>query len=539
MNLKRNLLLIAIGVVGVMIAGSLAPEIEVKVGRPTLEVVQEDESLPLPPIGPRDEGFHPLSQPFLFKLESTDKVKGEERERQLQAQYRRILEGLHGQIPKVEVERIDGMTVVAIDGQSFATVLPADAPEYYSRLSDGRKKAVEEKIARRWKQLLDADLAEETVERSPESLARFPYTAAVFFFLGMIFHALADMFARKFLKSPGWSLKAFVWLACLSITALIHPTLKPLAITIIKGGLEPVFFFLLIVSFCSVGYRVACRVLENYAKAYIAGHRNPSHHMQQRIDTMLQGGRFLIGTVVLIFGVAWFMSAIGIDLAKAFAGAGVAGVALGIVGKDILIDYFYGINILADDQFHLGDYIETPVATGTVEKFNLRTTRIRETDGGLSIVTNGKLTLIKNHSRDFGNVDFKVGVAYGSDTDRCFVLMGEELAKLAEEKPGIVQPEFIFTGVHELGVNGVVLRAMIRTAPLQQWGIRREFNRRILHRFEKEKIDIPFPQQTMWLRQTEAFEVQGDQRLSEEGEQQLPASAEEGTAASEPETDNG
>ncbi len=510
MNLKRNLFLIVLGLVGLFVGGALTPDIDIQIGQRPRESVVEDPSLPLPPIGPRDDGFHPLSQPFLFQLGSTDKLKGEERERQLQEQYRGILSSLHGQMPKVEVQRVDNMTVVAIDGQTFATVLPADAPDYYSRLSDARKQALEEKIARRWKDLLDDDLAEETSERSPESLARFPYVAGALLFLGLIFHGFADLFARKFLKSPGWSLKAFVWLACLSIIALLHPTLKPLAITIIKGGLQPVFYFLLIVSVCSVAYRLGCKVLDNYSKAYIAGQRDPGQHLHQRINTMLQGGHFLVGTVVAIFGVAWFVSSLGIDIGNAFAGAGVAGVALGIVGKDILIDYFYGFNILADNQFNIGDYIETPVATGTVEKFNLRTTRIRETDGGLTIVTNGQLTLIKNHSRDFGNVDFRVCVAYGSDTDRCFEVLKEELVKLADEKADTVQAEPVYTGIHELGDNAITLRAMIRTAPLQQWSVRREFNRRVLHRFAKEEIDIPLPQRTVWLRQTQALEVHGE-----------------------------
>lgn len=362
-------------------------------------------------------------------------------------------------------------------------------------------------IAERWKRLLEIDLADEARTRSPESLAAFPYLVAEFFFLALIMHALADRFAQSYLKSPGWSLKAFIWLAFLAAGSLSHPVFKPLATPIIKGGLIPIFYFLLIVSVCGIAYRVLCKVLENYAKAYMDRHRAPNKHLEQRIHTIIQGGQFLMGSLVAICGFAWMMGALGVDVGKIFAGAGFAGVALSVAGKDILNDYFFGINILAEDQFTIGDFIETPVATGTVESFNLRTTRIRETDGGLSIVTNGQLNLVKNHSRDFANADFRIGVAYGSNTDHCLELIGDVIAEYAQEFPGKLEPEPLFSGVHELGDNAVTLRALVRTAALEQWGVGRELNRRVLHRFEAEGIDIPFPQRTVWLRQEQAEET--------------------------------
>ena len=115
-------------------------------------------------------------------------------------------------------------------------------------------------------------------------------------------------------------------------------------------------------------------------------------------------------------------------------------------------------------------------------------------------MTNSRLTVVKNHSRDFANADFRVGVAYGSDTDRCIELICDEVRKFAEEHPDKLEPNPVFTGVHELGDNAVTLRALIRTAALEQWGVGRELNRRVLHRFKTEGVDIPFPQRTVWLK---------------------------------------
>jgi len=496
---KRNIFLVIFGIFGVFISSALMPETRISLEIPDAEEMVTDPSLPLPPVGPRDEGFNPLDEPFLFQLGSTDKMTGKEREDILDRQYHDIVHNLTGIAPVVSVDQSSGMTVVKIGEVPFATVLPVDAPEYYKRLSEERQKKLELMIAQRWKRLLEVDLAQEAYARSEGNLAIYPYVVVMIFCVALIFHAVADSFARRFLHSPGWTLKAFVWLSFLSAATYTHPVLKPFAAPIIQGGLTPVFLFLIIFSLCGIGYRLGCRALESYAKAYIAEHRTGGKHLEQRVETMIAGGRFLVGTVTVLLGFFWMMGSLGVNLTSLFAGAGFAGVAIGVVGKDILIDYFFGINILVDDQFNIGDFIETPVATGTVEAFTLRMTRIRETDGGLSYVANSKLNIIKNHSREFANTDFRVGVAYGSDTDRCIELICDEIKKYAQEQPGTLREEPVFTGVHELGDSAVVLRALVRTAALEQWAVGRELNRRVLRRFEAEGVEIPFPQRTLWM----------------------------------------
>lgn len=498
---RRNFVLFVIGLVGFIGPLVLAPEAARELVIPPAVYSDNDPSLPLGRIGPRVGGETLFVKPFLFQLASTEKMTGLEREQILQAQYQDILKGLHGEVPKVEVGQINGLTAVSIDGQAVATVLPADAPEYYSRLSDERKRKLELMIAQRWKRLLEVDLALESFRRSPEVLAEFPYIAAALFFLSVALHALADTLARRYLNSPGWSFKSLIWLTFLSVCAMLHPGLKPLAVPLVNGGLKPVVLSLLIWCFCHAGYLLGCRLLTNYAKAYVQRHHSAGRDIQQRIDTIIHGGRFLIGTVLTVFGVATFVSGMGVNLGNIFAGAGVAGIALGVVGKDILIDYFYGINILADDQFNLGDFIETPVATGIVESFNLRTTRIREIDGGLSIVTNGRMTVIKNHSREFANTDFRVSVAYGSDVERSMKVICEEITAMHEENCGVIDPTPIFVGVQTLAESTVILQARVKTAPLAQWAVSRELNKRVLLRFHKEGIDIPCPRQQIVLTQ--------------------------------------
>lgn len=488
-RLKRrpNLLLFALSLLACLMVSQLMPERAPRPPRSTSVEVSEDPSLPLPRIGPRARTLNPFYTPFLFQLNDSDKLDGLQREELLQEQYEHLLNDLQGQSAEVTVQQQDGMTTLSIDGHPFATVLPADCPEYYRRLSDSAKKKLEYQLALRWKALLEKDLAREAQLRSPETAAARPYMLIFLFFLFLALHALVDSLARRFLHSPGWAIKGFLWLTFVCTCLVMHPLLKPIARPLINGALRPVFFALMISFVCQASHRAGSLLLERYIQA------NVSQKSGQRVETLARGGRFLVGTVVVLVGIAWFAAAIGVDLGKAFAGAGVAGLALGVVGKDILVDYFYGLNVLLDDQFNLGDFIETPVATGLVENFNLRTTRIRELDGGLSIVTNGKLTVIKNHSRDFANADFQIGIPYQADAARALDLIRDEIRLFSESSPELLESAPMWAGVQQLGESAVTLRALVKTAPLKQWHVTRELNQRILARFQSEGMATAIP----------------------------------------------
>ena len=496
---RRNLVLMVVGIMGCTWTLAHFPEVSVSLEIPPPSSALQDRSLPLPPVGPRQRGFNPFLKPFLFQLGDSSKLSGLEREEILQSQYQQIINGLTGSAPAVEVQQ-DEATTVSIGGIPFATVLSVDCPDYYTRLSESSKRKLEQLLAEHWKRLLELDLAKEAFQRSPSYSATHPYMACLLFFVCLGLHGVTDVFSRRFLHTPGWSLKAFLWLSYLAVNVSMFPLLRPLAPVLINGALRPVFFFLISWTVAQMCYRMGCFFLDSYARAYVLGHR-------QRVDTLVHGGRFLIATVVALLGSAWFAASLGVDLGKIFAGAGVAGLALGVVGKDILVDYFYGFNILADDQFSLGDFIETPVSSGFVENFNLRTTRIRELDGGLSIVTNSKFTVIKNHSREFANADFRIGIAYGCQTDRPLALIREEVARLYEDKGGVLDPQPIFVGVQELAESAVVLRALVRTAPLQQWAVARQLNQRILQRFAEEGVELAVPVRQVWLMQPEPAKV--------------------------------
>lgn len=184
-----------------------------------------------------------------------------------------------------------------------------------------------------------------------------------------------------------------------------------------------------------------------------------------------------------------------------FASAGIAGIALGFGAQSLVRDFLSGIFMILEDQYGVGDIIDVGEATGTVEMVGLRVTRLRDLEGVVWYVRNGELMRVGNHSQGWARAVLDVGIGYHNDVEHAEEVMlevAEELAaddawgELILEKPDV-------WGVENLGDNSVMLRLVVKTKPLEQWKVARELRARIKERFDEEGVEIPFPQQTVWI----------------------------------------
>ena len=436
--------------------------------------------------------FNPFARPFLFKLTGNDKVSSLERERNVKLRYDSIIEKLNPrEVPKVEVRSIPGMTLVTIDEQPFLNVLPQDCPEYYSRLSDEDKQLLEAEVAYLWKNLISEDLSRRVFQRQPAYRQLFSYLAASLFFLAAIIHLSIDIFSRRFLKHPAWSLKAVVWLSYFWLFATLNPTFENMATLLSQGALRPLSVFIGVAIFVDMCQRFTALIIHWYYR--ILEERNESRdsaRTKQRRLTVQQAIIFTARILWATAGTAVYLSMLGVDLSSFFAGAGLIGVAIGVLARDILLDIFYGINIITEDQFGVGDWIESNQDSGEVVAFTLRATQIRKVDGSLMTVPNSDLRRVKNHSNEWSQVDYSVMVAYNTDTDAALQIMQEEAELLNSDFPDQILEPPRPLGVQQLDLDGVTLKMLIKTAPLAQWKIRRALNRRLKLRFEAEGIDF-------------------------------------------------
>ncbi|MBR6400259.1 MAG: mechanosensitive ion channel family protein [Firmicutes bacterium] len=185
----------------------------------------------------------------------------------------------------------------------------------------------------------------------------------------------------------------------------------------------------------------------------------------------------------------------GVDAGSLLTLGGVATVAVGLGAQSIISDIMTGAFILMEDQFGVGDIITTEGYTGVVVAIGLRTTVLRSADGNMHIIPNGQIKIVTNMSKEFNRGIVDVSVAYEEDLDRVMKVLEDEMTEIYDKEhiEGLLSKPVIW-GVEELGDSGIKIRIAADCKVGQNWNVERAIRYRVKNRFDKEGIEIPFPQ---------------------------------------------
>ena len=224
--------------------------------------------------------------------------------------------------------------------------------------------------------------------------------------------------------------------------------------------------------------------------------RSRSRQRAVTLGAMLES---LVSILVWTTAVFMILGEVGVSLGPLIASAGIAGIAIGFGAQSIVRDFLAGIFVIVEDQYGVGDVIDTGEAMGKVEEIGFRTTRVRDQNGILWTVPNGVMTRVGNYSQIWSRSVFDIEVAYDTDLDHAMAVMKRVLDEVWNEQPGyatiIEEPEV--QGVQSFGANGVVIRAVAKTDPAEQWAVARKIRARMKKAFDDEGIEFPFPQRTI------------------------------------------
>ncbi|MEV0321579.1 mechanosensitive ion channel family protein [Streptomyces sp. NPDC050658] len=233
--------------------------------------------------------------------------------------------------------------------------------------------------------------------------------------------------------------------------------------------------------------------------------RDPSRadeRREQRARTIGSVLSSVVTVVIAVMGLAMILDQIGIALGPLLASAGVVGLAIGFGAQSLVADYLSGMLIMVEDQYGVGDSVDLGEAVGEVEHVGLRLTQVRDINGGLWHIRNGEILRVRNDSQDWARAVLDVSVAYDTNLETVFGVL-EETGHALREDPAfkdvlLDDPEV--WGVQSLTPDGVVVRLVVKTAPLKQWSVTRELRRRVKDSLGAAGIEIPFPQRTVWMR---------------------------------------
>jgi moderate conductance mechanosensitive channel len=218
---------------------------------------------------------------------------------------------------------------------------------------------------------------------------------------------------------------------------------------------------------------------------------------------------------------------LGLDITPIIASAGIAGVALGFGAQNLVKDFLSGIFMILEDQYGVGDVVDAGQASGTVEAVGLRTTRLRDVRGVVWHVRNGEIERVGNMSQGWARAVLDIPLSYDNDlafarqvikTTADEVWQDPEFSIRVLEEPQV-------TGIEQLNPDAVVMRLMVKTAPMEQWGVARELRARLVKAFEQGGIRVPVSTNAVIVT-TEPLDLSGETevrvRTSENGENGEP-----------------
>ncbi|HUR14508.1 MAG TPA: mechanosensitive ion channel family protein [Mycobacteriales bacterium] len=207
-----------------------------------------------------------------------------------------------------------------------------------------------------------------------------------------------------------------------------------------------------------------------------------SERRHQRVETLGSVLRSVASFAVGLVTGTMILSDIGLDLTPVVASAGILGVALAFGAQQLVRDVLTGVFMLLEDQYGVGDVVDTGSATGTVEAVTLRTTRLRDVDGTVWHVRNGEIARVGNRSQGWSRAIVDVPLPANADVPAVRAVLVDAARSLAAD-PAFAQrvledPEV--RGVESFGTDGLVLRLTQKTAPLEQWAVERELRERVV-----------------------------------------------------------
>lgn len=227
-----------------------------------------------------------------------------------------------------------------------------------------------------------------------------------------------------------------------------------------------------------------------------------SQRMTQRARTLGTVLKSLTTGVIGVVTVLMIMGDLGYPLSPLIASAGILGVALGFGAQTLVRDFLSGVFMIIEDQYGVGDAVDLGEASGTVETVGLRVTKVRDVEGTLWHVRNGEIVRVGNKSQGWARAVLDVEIAYGEDVDRVKALLVDVARQVREDEafaPLILEDAEMW-GVESASSDGIVLRLVVKTRPLEQWTVAREMRRRIKERFDEEDVQVPPPMRGLWLQ---------------------------------------
>lgn len=215
---------------------------------------------------------------------------------------------------------------------------------------------------------------------------------------------------------------------------------------------------------------------------------------RSEVDDSLKG--FLRSLVSILLKIMVYITALGmlgVEMTSFIAILGAAGLAIGMALSGTLQNFAGGVMILLFKPYRVGDFIEAQGYAGTVKEIQIFVTVLTSSDNKTIYIPNGPLatgSLINYSAQPTRRIEWIIGIAYGDDLDKAYELLAQLLQRderiLAEPEPYIGLTELADSSVN------ITVRAWVSSGDF--FSVKQQLVEQVYREFEKNGLNIPFPQ---------------------------------------------
>lgn len=223
---------------------------------------------------------------------------------------------------------------------------------------------------------------------------------------------------------------------------------------------------------------------------FIMNKISKNKYVDKKKKTIISLIRNILKYLVYIFVILSILSVYGVNTSGIIASLGIAGLVIGLAIQDILADFVAGVFILFDNQYTIGDVIEINGFKGEVISFGLMSTKIKNANGDILILSNSSFKEVINYSIGNTNLLINLDVSYDTDIDKL-----ESVLKALEEdvkKIDNVVGKYSLLGINEFASSSIKYLVSIECKANCQYQIKRDYFKLVKKTFDKNKIEIPY-----------------------------------------------
>lgn len=218
-----------------------------------------------------------------------------------------------------------------------------------------------------------------------------------------------------------------------------------------------------------------------------------------------------VGFVIITLIVTLSVLNLSTAVTSLLAGAGVAGLAVGLAVQDPIVNLLSGIMMSMRGYYRIGDWVETNDYFGQIKQINLRNTVV-VTPLGLEVILPNKMVL-QNPLTNYTNtrerrVEISCGVSYGDNLENVEKIARkviEDNVEFDENRP----IDFYYTEYGDSSINFIIRYWMDRAEQPDYLKARHEGIMALKKAFDDQNITIPFPIRTL------DFGIKGGERLDQ------------------------